>query len=268
MEFLLLLLFPAVFLVDFGSSSSSDETDDIEPTEPDEPGSFERGTDANELLEGGEGNDTLWGEDGRDSLSGFGGDDILVGGDQADRLEGGRDDDVLIGEEGHDTMSGGSGTDVIVGYTLDEGVAPEELYQVSTEEALQQATADMYDPDSSGGDLMVGGYGDDLLLMGGEDTAFGGNGDDIFAVRDDIDGIAVINDFAPGEDTIVVSYEAASLPSITISDDGSGNAQISIDGTVVSTIIGMAGQITPSDISVFDRSYGSNTGIMPIVSSA
>lgn len=267
MEFLLLLLFPAVFLFDTGSNSSNSEPDN-EPIVSDEPDSFERGTDADDLLQGGEGNDTLWGEDGLDRLSGFGGDDILVGGDQADRLEGGRDDDVLIGEEGRDTMSGGSGADVIAGYSLDEGVAPEELYQASFEEALRQATPDMYNPDSSGRDLMIGGHGDDLLLMGGEDTAFGGEGDDMFAVRDDIDGIAVINDFAPGEDTIVVSYDASSLPSITISDDGSGNAQISIDGTVVTTIIGMAGQITPTDISVFDRSYGSSTGITPIVSSA
>ncbi|MCH7595330.1 MAG: hypothetical protein IID35_02130 [Planctomycetes bacterium] len=69
---------------------------------------------ASELLQGGNGNDTLIGGDGADLLSGLGGDDILIGG---------LGDDTLVGGSGNDLyryLADGGGEDVII-ESLTEG---------------------------------------------------------------------------------------------------------------------------------------------------
>lgn len=60
------------------------------------------GTGADEMLQGGRGNDTLAGLAGRDTLHGRDGDDDLQGGADADVIDGG---------SGNDTLSGGDGAD-------------------------------------------------------------------------------------------------------------------------------------------------------------
>lgn len=61
-----------------------------------------RGGAGNDELDGDGGNDSLWGEDGRDDLDGGSGDD---------RLDGGAGNDVLDGERGNDVLTGGAGAD-------------------------------------------------------------------------------------------------------------------------------------------------------------
>lgn len=61
------------------------------------------GTERDDILHGGVGNDYL---------AGAGGDDLLSGGENADELHGGAGDDTLYGGRGDDTMRGGSGRDV------------------------------------------------------------------------------------------------------------------------------------------------------------
>ena len=63
------------------------------------------GTDGNDTLEGGNGDDTLFG---------LGGDDMLFGGEGDDTLFGGSGNDFLDGGNGADTIYGGSGNDIIV----------------------------------------------------------------------------------------------------------------------------------------------------------
>jgi Ca2+-binding RTX toxin-like protein len=79
------------------------------------------GTDADELINGGNGKDTLdggggsdriFGGNGNDDISGGSGNDLLVGGNGNDSLNGGNGDDVLRGGKGADVMIGGAGADV------------------------------------------------------------------------------------------------------------------------------------------------------------
>ncbi|MBU2962989.1 hypothetical protein KO516_19570, partial [Citreicella sp. C3M06] len=82
------------------------------------------GTDRNDVLSGGGGNDTIFGrlgidrlsgDDGNDSIEGEGDDDILHGGAGLDRLIGGSGDDTLFGDADNDWLEGGSGINELDG---------------------------------------------------------------------------------------------------------------------------------------------------------
>jgi T1SS-143 domain-containing protein len=77
---------------------------------------------ADEIIEGGDGNDTLigsgegerlYGYDGSDDLYGGGGNDLIRGGSGNDTLNGGDGSDTLIDGSGQDTFNGGNGDDFI-----------------------------------------------------------------------------------------------------------------------------------------------------------
>lgn len=72
-----------------------------------------------DLLDGGEGNDTLFGNNGNDTLYGGKGDDKLNGNDYDDVLYGGEGNDYLIGASGKDKQYGDEGNDMLV--TADRG---------------------------------------------------------------------------------------------------------------------------------------------------
>ena len=74
------------------------------------------GNDGNDLLKGGKGNDILKGNAGKDILQGGKGNDILNGGGGKDILQGGKGNDILNGGGGKDILKGGEGNDT---YQLD-----------------------------------------------------------------------------------------------------------------------------------------------------
>ncbi|MDP2025827.1 S8 family serine peptidase [Sulfuriferula sp.] len=173
-----------------------------------------RADTANDLLDGGNGNDTLYGEyatpylnAGRDWLEGGSGNDVLVGGGDADLLVGGSGNDYLVGEEGADFLDGSTGDD-----SLDGG---------SENDTLRGG---------GGRDVLWGGAGNDSLIVDGDlglvnltsNTLvygmLGEAGADIFVVQPTSGGSAgtslsistqttvsasnLIGDFNPGEDRI------------------------------------------------------------------
>jgi Ca2+-binding RTX toxin-like protein len=73
---------------------------------------YKVGTDGNDVLNGGNGLDTLSGGLGDDILNGGSGDDSLVGGGGNDKLHGGAGADVFVGGAGDDELSGGGGADL------------------------------------------------------------------------------------------------------------------------------------------------------------
>ncbi len=77
------------------------------------------GTEGNNRLTGGSGNDVINGNGGNDRLSGGSGADTLNGGAGKDELNGGSGNDVLDGGSGSDELEGGSGNDTLI-YTLAE----------------------------------------------------------------------------------------------------------------------------------------------------
>ena len=72
------------------------------------------GTNADDTLRGGLGNDVLLGWYGHDTLYGGAGDDTLTGWSGNDTLYGGDGNDTLEGSAGDDTLTGGAGGDVFV----------------------------------------------------------------------------------------------------------------------------------------------------------
>lgn len=60
------------------------------------------------------GNDILFGGDGNDTIDGSFDNDRVEGGAGADLLSGGTGNDVLVGDAGADVLTGGSGADVFV----------------------------------------------------------------------------------------------------------------------------------------------------------
>jgi VCBS repeat-containing protein len=64
------------------------------------------GTNGNDIIDGGNGSDTIYG---------LGGDDIIFGGNGGDTLDGGAGNDQLFGENGNENLYGGAGDDLIDG---------------------------------------------------------------------------------------------------------------------------------------------------------
>lgn len=105
-----------------------------------------KGTFRDDLLRGGDGDDTIKGRAGDDILSGNGGDDTIKGGFGSDQLLGNDGDDELKGGWGRDDLDGGAGNDVLAG--------------------------------GWGRDRLDGGAGDDMLTGGWDSDVFvfdGGN---------------------------------------------------------------------------------------------
>ena len=73
------------------------------------------GTNYNDVLNGGLGNDSIYGHHGKDVISGNAGDDLIRGGHGRDIINGGSGDDDLDGGHGKDVISGNAGDDLIRG---------------------------------------------------------------------------------------------------------------------------------------------------------
>jgi len=99
------------------------------------------GNDADNLLDGTAGNDTIAGLGGSDTLSGLGGNDFLNGEDGDDSVSGGNGNDTLRSGAGDDTILGGSGFDNIDAGNDDDSIVS-----------------------GGGGDIIVGGNGADTIV--------------------------------------------------------------------------------------------------------
>ncbi len=221
----------------------------------------------NDVLTGGDGQDALFGDDGNDLLSGGGGNDELHGDFGDDDLHGGDGIDFLDGGEGHDTLDGGAGRDALFG-----GEGNDALYGGSEDDVLHGgAGADTLNGgsgndtlngtfshgsgDQDAGDLLLGGSGDDQIILGNNDVAQGGSGADTFVSGDHITDDAsagTVSDFNPSEDRIEVIYDPDVTPNpvIEVQDfaDGSG-ADIVLNGQVILSVAGAQG-LDPSVIDL------------------
>ncbi|MBZ9799559.1 peroxidase family protein [Mesorhizobium sp. ES1-4] len=155
------------------------------------------GTDYDDWLDAGNGDDTIYGDKGDDVLDGkagadhiYGGDgqDVIYGGDIEDFLDGGAGDDIIyagtsagaldvaIGGHGNDRIYGEAGIDELYGGEGDDYIDAGG----DTDLAFGDAGNDiMFGGD--GPDELRGGEGDDMLSGGsGSDQLKGEHGDDIF----------------------------------------------------------------------------------------
>ncbi|WP_372840221.1 calcium-binding protein [Phaeovulum sp.] len=206
----------------------------------------------NDALSGNDGQDTLAGEAGDDTLSGGMGDDILWGGEGADLMLGGSGNDMLAGGAGDDSLQGCDGDDILSG-----GLGSDELFGDAGNDTLIGRVAD---PETgrgdidTGQDLLNGGRGDDVLVLGSNDFGNGGEGADLFAAGDWIDPAhpATIL-FEPEQDQIVLVYDPGAHPDPQISLEPSTSAPdsiwIKLDGVALVEVLHGAG-LNVADIAL------------------
>ncbi len=153
-------------------------------------------------------NDILDGGNGDDTLSGGIGDDILRGGNGDDTAFGGEGNDALNGGAGNDTLSGGAGDDFFVGIggtdSIDGGSGNDTnsfqgiglgVTATITADGSGTATYGAVNETFTGIENLTGSDNDDVLSvvgsfdavlrgLGGNDTLTGGSGDDLLVGND------------------------------------------------------------------------------------
>ncbi|MEP0848546.1 MAG: hypothetical protein HRF50_17210, partial [Phycisphaerae bacterium] len=149
-------------------------------------------SDADDVLEGSRGDDSLIGGGGDDTLIGGRGDDLLDGGGDDDKLIGGSGNDRLDGGSGEDTLTGGSGNDILVG-----GTGRDNIRGGSGNDTLDGG---------AGNDDLRGGSGNDRFqASGGNDRMRGDSGNDTFHFANARSGDVYTADGGTGNDTIDLS---------------------------------------------------------------
>nr|WP_242052639.1 calcium-binding protein [Sphaerospermopsis sp. FACHB-1194] len=134
------------------------------------------GTNGNDYLVGGAGNEFLIGLNGNDYLDGGAGNDGLIGGSDNDSLEGGAGNDLLSGDSGNDYLNGGAGNDGLSG-----GSDNDSLEGGAGNDGLGGDSGNDYLNGGAGNDTLYGDNGNDSLEGStGNDILFGGSGKDIY----------------------------------------------------------------------------------------
>ena len=181
------------------------------------------GTEANNVLTAGAGDDTVWGDGGNDRLEGGLGNDHIFGGTGDDIITDSGSDvgDVIEGGDGNDVISGGNGLDLLFGSAGNDFVF---------------GTQD--DKDITGGlgdDFIQGGSGSNFLKGSeGSDWIEGGDGSGGF------DGLAGENSELFFNSTII-GHDVLNGRGGDSDYDGESGDDIMIQGSGVQRSNGMAG---------------------------
>ncbi len=132
------------------------------------------GGDHGDHIEGGGGQDVIYGDAGCDDIFGDYGRELsnlgFSGNGDADEIYGGDDDDLILGGEGNDIIEGNAGDDAISGGDGADNIDGGDGHDV------------LLDEDGTGGDWLLGGYGDDHLFSvdNGNDFLRGEQDDDTY----------------------------------------------------------------------------------------
>ncbi len=163
------------------------------------------GGDGGDFIVGGRGSDVLLGDAGGDTLFAEGrfGDsspsdrDVLDGGDGNDSLISVAGDDLLFGGAGDDYISCGSGDNIAFGGDGNDeiraiGSGRNEFYGEAGNDSLRGGSGDDYLDGGEGDDVLLGSAGADIMLGGPGNDTFeplqddileGGEGDDVYKFR-------------------------------------------------------------------------------------
>jgi len=210
------------------------------------------GGDGTDLLAGGADDDTLHGEYGNDILTGetgddqlFGhfGNDLLNGGVGSDALNGGQGNDDLSGADGDDSLQGGQGDDTLTG-----GAGADALFGGDGNDFVDGSSLEE-EPEA---DFLNGGAGDDTILAGAGDVVTGGQGADQIALDDDQpDEKLTVMDFSPGQDKLLIAWEDATEPKVSIEPDSANPdlTHVLVNGAEVAQLFGAEG-MTLEDIKL------------------
>ena len=142
-------------------------------------------TEVGQVINGGNGNDTLTGTTGNDIISGGNGNDVINAGDGDDCVTGGNGNDTINGGRGNDLLNGNNGND-----TLDGASGNNQLFGGNGNDVMRVGNGD---------NCLDGGNGNDRLTVGtGDNTLSGGNGNDIFVFGPSF-GKDTVTDFRHGD---------------------------------------------------------------------
>lgn len=187
------------------------------------------------IVIGGQDEDSIQGGRGDDTLLGGAGDDELRGGKGDDRLEGGTGDDCLIGGLGDDTLAAEAGDN-----TLEGNRGADSLSGGSGNDLLRGGKGD---------DRIDGGAGDDTIHAGtGSDTLSGGAGRDVFAFKAG-DEANLVLDFNLAEDRIELAADLgldALAMLARLGRDAEGNAVLDLGTGAMVTLLG----VDPAELTV------------------
>jgi Ca2+-binding RTX toxin-like protein len=174
------------------------------------------GTRSPDVLQGGNGDDTILGQPAEAPFPQDDG-DVLIAGNGDDTVNGVGGDDIALGENGDDVVQGGTGDDTLFGNHGDDTLygrfaGPED---------------GPTNNENSGNDRLFGGHGDDTLLPGdGSNVLGGGQGDDSFVF--DVDSGFFRTDGSDVENRIVdlsegdrIVFDGYAEPTAATGGDGS-----------------------------------------------
>ena len=131
--------------------------------------------DGNDLVIAGAGNDSIRAGDGNDVVSGDDGNDFVNAGNGEDLINGNADDDTLLGDFGLDSLNGDAGND-----SLNGGGGRDSLSGGDDDDTLNGSGANDLLNGDAGNDSINGGTGADSIDGGdGDDSIVGGLSSDI-----------------------------------------------------------------------------------------
>lgn len=171
---------------------------------------------------GGAGPDQLFGQEGNDDIEGEDDDDFLDGGADSDRVSGGPGKDWIVAtsDAADDCYDGGEGQDTLDLSATEQGVTVDLKRGKAVGIEIGEDTVIDFE-------AILGGSGDDCLIVGEKATRLtGGGGDDrfVFAVSDDAprtdDLVHQILDLEAGDRIVVKQYQLRSRDD----DDNDGDS--------------------------------------------
>ena len=232
----------------YGGSSQTDTTDGSDALYAGVGSDWLYGNSGNDTLHGGDGTDTVYGGLGNDLI--YGGNDYASGGDGSDFIAGGAGSDTIYGGEGNDRIFGGKGVNDAsdAADTIDGGLGNDILYGNGGDDLLLGGAGNDTIYGGAGLNTIEGGEGTDTIIANIGDVIYGGTGIDRFvlnartiatattqAVVNNAEDLAQlrIKDLEAGE---FLQINATDNRNISLTNDGSGNTQLTIDGQVVALL--------------------------------
>ncbi|MEP4195820.1 MAG: calcium-binding protein [Aliishimia sp.] len=201
------------------------------------------GGTGDDVLLGGTGEDALFGETGNDRITGGSESDWVDGGAGDDQLEGNSQDDIIIGGEGADDLTGGNGADVLVGGDLlDRALTVEELNVLRSDpnsDIGDVAGLGVGALEDGAADVLNGGDGNDALILGAGDTGTGGDGADTFYVVNGDGTSAAIIADLAAEDEVTLLKGDAADAGVVTTAADGNDTLISLDGVVQARVVGV-----------------------------
>lgn len=210
---------------------------------------------ANDIGFGGDGDDFIVGSGGNDTIFGGAGNDEILTELGDDLIYGGTGNDVIEARHQNATIYGGDGNDVLQAFSYDDGISRSgyldggdgnDILRTDRTATLMagsgndilQLLQSSFEPVMADDSLLYGGDGDDLFIPEiGESyyegkvipKAYGGNGDDRYALALSIDnGIGV-----PNHDQAYEIYEESGNDSIVLSNADAFNNGIGNSPTLI-----------------------------------